>query len=113
MSGTDRLTTSGTGGVISGQLYDLRAYRCNLFNELLDRMLVLELRPTALWTGSGAESARRSCRPPTDCRGGNSMNPRWASLFSSNRADMSLSCPFAVRQLRASHRTIESRRRLQ
>ena len=39
------------------------------------------------------------------------MNPRSASLFNSNRADMSLSCPLAVRQLSASQSAIESRRR--
>ena len=47
------------------------------------------------------------------CRGGNLINPRWASLFNSNRADMSLSCPLAVRQLSVSHSAIDSRRRLQ
>jgi hypothetical protein len=28
------------------------AYRRNIFNELLDRVLVLELRSTAVWTGT-------------------------------------------------------------
>src|ERR1700675_1355639 len=52
MSGTDRLTTSGTGGVLSGQLYDLRGDRGKLFQELLDRLLVLEMRPPGLGTGT-------------------------------------------------------------
>ena len=52
MLGTDALTASHTGGVISGQPCDVRADRRNIFNELLDRVLVLELRATALWTGT-------------------------------------------------------------
>jgi hypothetical protein len=50
--GTDILTASHTGGVISGQPCDVRAHRWNIFNELLDRVVVLELRTTALWTGT-------------------------------------------------------------
>ena len=52
MSGTDALTASRTGGVISGQPCDLRTHWRNLFDQLLERALVLELRPTALWTGT-------------------------------------------------------------
>ena len=52
MLGTDSLTASHTGGVISDQPCDVRADRRNIFNELLDRVLVLELRTTALWTGT-------------------------------------------------------------
>src|ERR1700693_3531702 len=52
MLGTDSLPASHTGGVGSGQPCDVGTHRRNIFNELLDRMLVLELRPTALWTGT-------------------------------------------------------------
>ena len=52
MLGTDTLTASHTGGVISGQPCDVRADRRNIFNELLDRVLVLELRAAAVRTGT-------------------------------------------------------------
>src|SRR5271165_939226 len=52
MLGTDALTASHTGGVISGQPCDVGTHRRNIFNELLNRVLVLELRTTALWTGT-------------------------------------------------------------
>src|SRR5580693_8296998 len=52
MLGTDALTASHTGGVISGQPCDVRADRRNIFYELLDRVLVLELCTSALWTGT-------------------------------------------------------------
>ncbi len=52
MLGTDSLTASHTGGVISGQPCNVGAHRRNIFNELLDRVVVLELRATALWTGT-------------------------------------------------------------
>ncbi len=52
MFGTDALTASHTGGVVSGQPCDVGAHRRNIFDELLDRILVLELRAAALWTGT-------------------------------------------------------------
>ena len=52
MLGTDSLTASHTDGVVSGQPCDVGAHRRNIFNELLDRVLVLELRTSALWTGT-------------------------------------------------------------
>ena len=52
MLGTDSLTASHTDGVVSGQPCDVGAHRRNIFNELLDRVLVLELRTTAMWTGT-------------------------------------------------------------
>src|SRR5580658_1626728 len=52
MLGTDTLTASHTGGTVSGQPCDVGAHRWKIFNELLDRVLVLELRATALWTGT-------------------------------------------------------------
>src|ERR1700686_771157 len=52
MLGTDTLTASRTGGVVSGQPCDVGAHRWNIFNELLNRMVVLELCSTAVWTGT-------------------------------------------------------------
>ena len=52
MLGTDSLTASHTGGMISGQPCHVRADRRNIFNELLDRVLVLELRAAAVRTGT-------------------------------------------------------------
>ena len=52
MLGTDSLTASHTDGVVSGQPCDVGAHRRNIFNDLLDRILVLELRTTAPWTGT-------------------------------------------------------------
>ena len=52
MLGTDTLPASHTGGVVSGQSCDVGTHRRNIFNELLDPMLVRELRATALWTGT-------------------------------------------------------------
>jgi hypothetical protein len=52
MLGTDTLTASHTGGVVSGQPCDVGADRRNIFHELLDRVLVLELRTTAVRTGT-------------------------------------------------------------
>src|SRR4029077_5903626 len=52
MLGTDTLTASHTGGVVSGQPCDVGAHRRNIFNELLDRIVVLELRAAAVRTGT-------------------------------------------------------------
>jgi hypothetical protein len=52
MLGTDTLSASHTGGVISGQPCDVGAHRWNIFNELLDGVVVLEVGTTALWTGT-------------------------------------------------------------
>ena len=46
------MTALRTGGVISGQPCDVWTHGRNIFNELLDRILVLELRTTALWTAT-------------------------------------------------------------
>src|ERR1700719_4117001 len=58
MLGTDALTASHTGGVVSGQPCDVGAHRRNIFDELLDRILALELRATALWTGTELDLER-------------------------------------------------------
>src|ERR1700759_5236001 len=52
MLGTHSLPASHTGGVVSGQPCDVGTHRRNIFNELLDPILVLELRAPALWTGT-------------------------------------------------------------
>src|SRR6516162_5222054 len=62
---------------------------------------------------SGNRNSRNLRPPPRRWRGGNLIMPRSASLANNSRADMSLSCPLAVRQLNASVTATESRRRLQ
>ena len=48
----DTLTAPHTGGLVSGQPCDVGAHGRNVFNELLDRMGILELATTAVWTGT-------------------------------------------------------------
>src|ERR1700730_14582699 len=48
MFGTDTLTASHTGALVSGQPCHVGTHRGNVFNELLERMLILELRATAV-----------------------------------------------------------------
>jgi len=48
----DTLSALNTGGLVSGQPCDVGAHGRNVFNELLDRMGILELATTAAWTAT-------------------------------------------------------------
>src|ERR1700719_3390830 len=52
MFGTDTLTASHTGTLVSGQRCHVGTHRGNVFNELVERMLILELRATAVRAGT-------------------------------------------------------------
>src|SRR6266403_1249218 len=52
MRGTQALPALDTSALVSGQPCDVGTYGWNVFNELLEGMLILELRATAVWAGA-------------------------------------------------------------
>src|SRR5271166_3103335 len=52
MCGTQALPALDTSALVSGQPCDVGTYGWNVFNELLEGMLILELRATAVWAGA-------------------------------------------------------------
>ena len=52
MCGTQALPALDTSALVSGQPCDVGTYGWNVFNELLERLLILELRATAVWAGA-------------------------------------------------------------
>ena len=52
MCGTQALPALDTSALVSGQPCDVGTYGWNVFNELLERLLILELRATAVWAGT-------------------------------------------------------------